>query len=91
MLFRSLSGDLIKYWGENEFIMPHGLSVDKEDNIWVTDVGAHQIKKFSGNGELLLSIGKRGVSGNDEITFDFTLQDPNDLYRRKGKKSVYEQ
>ena len=28
---------------------------------------------------------------NDEVTFDFTLQDPNDLYRRKGKKSVYEQ
>jgi|TARA_B100000959_G_C14937343_1_gene606299 peptidylamidoglycolate lyase len=69
-VYDALSGDLIKYWGENEFIMPHGLSVDKEDNIWVTDVGAHQIKKFSGNGELLLSIGKRGVSGNDEITFD---------------------
>jgi peptidylamidoglycolate lyase len=69
-VYDAISGDLIKYWGENEFIMPHGLSVDKEDNIWVTDVGAHQIKKFSGNGELLLSIGKRGVSGNDEITFD---------------------
>ena len=69
-VYDAISGDLIKYWGENEFIMPHGLSVDKEDNIWATDVGAHQIKKFSGNGELLLSIGKRGVSGNDEITFD---------------------
>jgi hypothetical protein len=25
--------------------MPHGLSVDAEGNLWVTDVAMHQVKK----------------------------------------------
>jgi len=27
---------------------------------------------------------------NDEVEYEFTLQDPNELFRRKGKKDVYE-
>jgi len=27
------------------FYMPHGLSVDAEGNLWVTDVAMHQVKK----------------------------------------------
>lgn len=26
------------------FYLPHGLTVDHEDNVWVTDVGAHQVQ-----------------------------------------------
>jgi hypothetical protein len=33
-------------WGANLFIMPHGLTVDKDNNVWVTDVGLHQVFKF---------------------------------------------
>ena len=40
---------------------------------------------------LMMMEGHKAKLINDEVTFDFTLQDPNDLYRRKGKKSVYEQ
>ena len=29
--------------GANLFYMPHGISVDHENNIWVTDVGLHQV------------------------------------------------
>lgn len=29
--------------------MPHGITVDKEDNIWVTDVAMHQVLKFAPN------------------------------------------
>src|SRR5688500_18768718 len=36
------NGTLIDSWGDNLFIMPHGLTVDNENNIWVTDVGLHQ-------------------------------------------------
>jgi hypothetical protein len=25
--------------------MPHGLSIDTEGNLWLTDVGMHQVKK----------------------------------------------
>jgi peptidylamidoglycolate lyase len=41
------NGELIKSWGDSLFIMPHGLKVDPDNNIWVTDVGYHQIFKFS--------------------------------------------
>ena len=33
-------------FGSNMFFMPHGLKIDWEDNIWVTDVGLHQVMKF---------------------------------------------
>src|SRR5262249_5918087 len=31
------SGKILSSWGANLFIMPHGLTVDNENNIWVTD------------------------------------------------------
>ena len=68
-IYNSSTGLLIDSWGEDEFIMPHGLSVDAEDNIWVTDVGAHQVKKFSPKGKLLITLGESMVSGDDSYHF----------------------
>ena len=43
-------------WGKNQFFMPHGITVDG-DNIWLTDVGTHQIYKFDKNGTLINQLG----------------------------------
>lgn len=64
------NGKIIDSWGDNLFIMPHGLVVDKENNIWVTDVGLNQIFKFSHNGKLLMKLGEAKVSGNDSNHFN---------------------
>jgi len=65
------SGRLLAAWGANEFIMPHGLSLDREDNVWLTDVGRHQVFKFSPDGKkLLLTLGERGVPGADRAHFN---------------------
>lgn len=64
------NGKLINSWGDNLFIMPHGLKVDNENNIWVTDVGLHQVFKFSHNGKLLLKLGEARVAGNDRLHFN---------------------
>ena len=64
------SGKILNSWGANLFIMPHGLSVDKNNNIWVTDVGLHQIFKFNHNGELLMKLGEANVAGNDSTHFN---------------------
>src|SRR5580692_12017926 len=40
------TGKVLKEWGQHIFIMPHGLTIDKDDNIWVTDVGLQQVLKF---------------------------------------------
>lgn len=65
------SGKLLAAWGANEFIMPHGLSLDHADNVWLTDVGRHQVFKFSPDGQrLLLTLGERGVAGADQSHFN---------------------
>ena len=64
------TGTLLGSWGANLFIMPHGLTVDHEDNLWLTDVGLHQVFKFTQDGKLLLTLGERGKPGNDRAHFN---------------------
>lgn len=64
------TGEILKSWGADLFIMPHGLEVDKENNVWVTDVALHQIFKFSSDGNLLLTLGEAKVPGNDTKHFN---------------------
>jgi peptidylamidoglycolate lyase len=47
------SGKILNSWGANLFIMPHGLTVDNDDNIWVTDVALQQVFKFSHDGTVI--------------------------------------
>lgn len=65
-----MSGKLLASWGAGEFIMPHGLTVDREDNVWLTDVGRHQVFKFTHDGKLLLTLGERGRPGADHAHFN---------------------
>jgi len=71
LLFDNESGKLLKSWGANLFIMPHGLTVDKENNVWVTDVGLQQIFKFTHDGKLLMTSGVAKVAGNDSLHFNY--------------------
>jgi peptidylamidoglycolate lyase len=64
------NGKLLKRWGDHLFIMPHGLEVDGENNVWVTDVALHQVFKFSHDGKLLLKLGEPGVIGADSSHFN---------------------
>jgi len=82
------NGKLITSWGDNLFIMPHGLTVDNENNIWVTDVGLHQVFKFSHDGKLLLKLGETKVAGNDSLHFnkptDIAIADNGSFYVSDG-------
>jgi peptidylamidoglycolate lyase len=68
--FQGRTGSVLSGWGSNLFAMPHGLTVDRDDSIWVTDVALHQVFKFSRTGRLLLTLGERGVPGNDPTHFN---------------------
>lgn len=63
------TGALVASWGHRSFWMPHGLRVDSRDNIWVTDLGRHQVIKFARDGAVLLALGTRGVAGCDATHF----------------------
>ena len=64
------SGKLLATWGENRFVMPHGLTVDHEGNLWLTDVGLHQVFKCTSEGKVLLTLGEAGVPGADRAHFN---------------------
>lgn len=63
-------GNFIKSWGAGMFDWTHGLRVDHEGFIWATDGRGHTVMKFSPEGELLMTLGKRGVGGDGPDTFD---------------------
>ena len=64
------TGNVLKSWGKDIFIMPHGLEVDSEGNVWVTDVGLHQIFKFNSKGNLEFILGEARTPGNDQFHFN---------------------
>ena len=65
----SETGKLLESWGADLFLMPHGLEVDQDNNIWVTDVGLQQVIKFNSEGKLLSILGEETVLGNDNTHF----------------------
>jgi streptogramin lyase len=69
------SGKLLKSFGEGMFVFPHAILVDRQGNIWVTDGQGrdgkgHQVTKFDANGKVLMTLGKAGVAGTGEDTFN---------------------
>ncbi|XP_034457594.1 peptidyl-glycine alpha-amidating monooxygenase isoform X2 [Hippoglossus hippoglossus] len=64
-------GNILKASGRNMFYMPHGITTDKENNYWVTDVALHQVLKVSGDGgdRTLLTIGEAFTPGSDSSHF----------------------
>jgi peptidylamidoglycolate lyase len=65
----SPDGKLIAKWGGGLFIMPHGISIDDQDKVWITDVGREQVFRFSHDGQQELVMGERGVSKQDATHF----------------------
>lgn len=96
-------GKVVKSMGGGLFIWPHGLDVDKEGNVWVTDaVGnaripkgdkrGHIVVKFSPEGKVLLTLGTPGVegSGPDHFTSpsDVALAANGDVFIADGHNDV---
>lgn len=76
------TGEVLANFGGGIMVTPHGLHVDAEGNVWVTDfVGnaegtkGHQVHKFSPDGELLMSLGTAGQPGSGPEQFN----QPNDV------------
>ncbi|HVS87735.1 MAG TPA: peptidyl-alpha-hydroxyglycine alpha-amidating lyase family protein [Candidatus Acidoferrum sp.] len=70
LCFDGATGKLLSSWGENRFLEPHGLRIDRSDNVWVTDRGLHQVFKFSQDGKLLMTLGTERVPGLDGTHFN---------------------
>ena len=76
------TGKVLANFGKGVMVTPHGISVDKDGNVWIADFAANkdgtkgmQVHKFSPQGKLLLSLGTAGKPGNADGQFN----QPNDV------------
>jgi sugar lactone lactonase YvrE len=95
------SGKEIRSFGGGMLVWPHGIHVDRDGNVWVTDARAATpdelkkypgedkkgsvVYKFSPEGELLMTLGKPGVRGNPPDA----LTDPNDAITDPANGDIY--
>ena len=59
------NGKFLRAWGKDMFKTTHFLRVDRENNVWVTDRGDMVAYKFNMEGDLLMTLGKKGVTGDN--------------------------
>ncbi|XP_051764680.1 peptidylglycine alpha-amidating monooxygenase isoform X4 [Ctenopharyngodon idella] len=66
-----VKGQVLRASGRNMFYLPHGITTDKDDNYWVTDVALHQVFKLSSSGtdQQLLVLGEAFEPGSDKNHF----------------------
>jgi len=53
-------GTFLRSWGEGVFARPHGITIGPDDCVYCTDDLDHTVRKFSAEGELLLTLGSSG-------------------------------
>ncbi len=93
------TGKPIRSIGAGLFAMPHGLHVDKDGNVWVTDAAiskdkskGQQVIKMSPDGKVLMRLGKAGISGGGPSLFhdpgDITTAPNGDIYVADGHGAV---
>jgi DNA-binding beta-propeller fold protein YncE len=70
LCFDGKTGKLLKTIGAGLIENAHGLSVDPEGNLWITDLARHQILKLDPDGKVLFTLGEKGKAGWDAEHFN---------------------
>jgi sugar lactone lactonase YvrE len=80
--FDRRTGAVLANFGKSLMVTPHGISVDRQGNVWIADFAGneagtkgHQVHKFSPKGEKVMSLGIAGKPGNADGQFN----QPNDV------------
>jgi len=58
-------GTFVKSWGETPYRLAHGIRIDKDGFIWASDNSDNLIQKFSPDGKLVMTLGKKGMAGDN--------------------------
>jgi len=86
-------GRVLKTWGENTFVWPHGMRVDRDGFLWITDGRARagrgqQVFKYRGDGTLVMALGRAGISGEGPDVFngpcDVAVAENGDIFVADG-------
>jgi sugar lactone lactonase YvrE len=93
-----LEGRVVASFGGGLFIWPHGIDVDPDGNVWVTDAVSaertpkgtrgHQVVKFSPRGDVLMTLGTPGTPGDGPYSLnapsDVVVADNGDVFVADG-------
>ena len=87
------SGKVVESFGDGMIVQAHGMTVDRDGNVWVTDAQikdgkGNQVFKFSPDGKLLMTLGKAGVAGGGNDVFsgpcDVAIAQNGDIFVADG-------
>jgi streptogramin lyase len=70
MLVLDPDGKLLSRWGAGQFVEPHMIFIDGNDEIYATDISAHTVTRWSLDGTLLQTWGTHGVVGAPGAPFN---------------------
>lgn len=81
-------GNLLNSWGTGLFAAPHFIRIAPDGNVWTTDYRHHTVRKFTPQGELLLTLGVPNEAGNDTTHFnmptDVVIAPAGDIFVTDG-------
>ena len=91
------SGKIVASFGTGMFVQAHGMTVDRDGNVWVTDAQnkdgkGQQVFKLSSEGKVLMTLGKAGVAGEGPDTFsgpaDVAIAANGDIFVADGHAAM---
>ncbi len=98
------TGAVVKSFGAGLLLSPHGIFVDRDGNVWVTDCACtgpaalqhtagkgHQVFKFSPDGKLLLTLGRPAGAREPDFFFqpnDVLVAPDGSIFVAEGHSSV---
>ena len=63
MMVFDRDGNFLRSWGEGQYPRAHGLHIDVDDTLYLTDDGGHVVRKCTPEGKVLLELGTAGSPG----------------------------
>ncbi len=60
-------GALVHSWGSGQFVRPHGIFIGPDDSVYLTDDQDHTVRKFTPDGDLLLTLGTSGEPSDSGV------------------------
>jgi DNA-binding beta-propeller fold protein YncE len=70
LLVFDLDGRFLRSFGKGLIRVAHSVRIDPAGDVWLVDQEAHEVHRFTRDGERLLTLGERDVAGPDVGRFD---------------------
>ncbi len=64
------AGEYVRTLAEGLVTSAHGLRIDNQDNLWITDVAAHTVLKLDKEGHVIMVLGRKDKPGETEALFN---------------------